>query len=150
LVLTIWYASRGHRCGFCKKVKLWIQKRFHLILISRFHLVEAIVDKSDEVRIGCADDRRRINRVTRMMRFVPQRILWSFGTSRCRWEGGSPYHYPMVLGSTAGCGKPHVRWCGRGDGRNPVTPSRSLLYSIEMGGQKSLAHLAMVFYEKGR
>ena len=24
-------------------------------------------------------------------------------------------------GSTAGCGKPHVRWCGRGDGRNPVT-----------------------------
>ncbi len=29
------------------------------------------------------------------------------------------------LGSTAGCGKPHVRWCGRGDGRNPVTPTRS-------------------------
>ena len=21
--------------------------------------------------------------------------------------------------------KPHVRWCGRGDGRNPVTPTRS-------------------------
>ena len=31
------------------------------------------------------------------------------------------------LGSIAGCGKPHVRWCGRGDGRNPVTSSRSVL-----------------------
>jgi hypothetical protein len=30
-------------------------------------------------------------------------------------------------GSTAGCGKPHVRWCGRGDGSNPVTPSRLAL-----------------------
>ncbi len=29
------------------------------------------------------------------------------------------------LGSTAGCGKPHVRWCGRADGRNPVSPTRS-------------------------
>lgn len=38
------YTSHGHRCGFCKKLKLWIQKRFHLILISRFHLVEAIVN----------------------------------------------------------------------------------------------------------
>ena len=28
-------------------------------------------------------------------------------------------------GSTAVCGKPHVRWCGRGGGRNPVTPTRS-------------------------
>ena len=28
-------------------------------------------------------------------------------------------------GSTAVCGKPHVRWCGRGDGRNPVTSTRS-------------------------
>ena len=27
-------------------------------------------------------------------------------------------------GSTAGCGKPHVRWCGRGGGRNPATPTR--------------------------
>jgi hypothetical protein len=34
------------------------------------------------------------------------------------------------LGSTAGCGKPHVRWCGRGDGRNPVTSSRSELASV--------------------
>ena len=33
--------------------------------------------------------------------------------------------YVRSPGSTAGCGKPHVRWCGRGDGRNPVTPSRS-------------------------
>jgi len=29
-----------------------------------------------------------------------------------------------TAGSTAGCGKPHVRWCGRGDGRNPVIPTR--------------------------
>ena len=28
-------------------------------------------------------------------------------------------------GSTAVCGKPHVRWCGRGGGRNPVTSTRS-------------------------
>ena len=42
--LTQDYTSRGHRCGFCKKLKLWIQKRFHLILISRFHLVETIVN----------------------------------------------------------------------------------------------------------
>ena len=26
---------------------------------------------------------------------------------------------------TAGCGRPHVRWCGRGNGRNPVTSTRS-------------------------
>jgi predicted nucleic acid-binding protein len=30
-----------------------------------------------------------------------------------------------LLDSTAGCGKPHVRWCGRGNGRNPVAPTRS-------------------------
>ena len=30
-----------------------------------------------------------------------------------------------LLDSTAVCGKPHVRWCGRGNGRNPVTPTRS-------------------------
>ena len=30
-----------------------------------------------------------------------------------------------LLRSTAVCGKPHVRWCGRGDGRNPVTSTRS-------------------------
>ena len=28
------------------------------------------------------------------------------------------------LDSTAGCGKPLVRWCGRGDGRYSVTPTR--------------------------
>jgi hypothetical protein len=28
-------------------------------------------------------------------------------------------------GSTAVCGKPHVRWCGRGGGRNPITSTRS-------------------------
>src|SRR5580658_3015603 len=27
--------------------------------------------------------------------------------------------------STAVCGKPHVRWCGRGGGRNPATSTRS-------------------------
>ena len=30
-----------------------------------------------------------------------------------------------VEGSTAGCGKPHVRWCGRDSGRNPAIPTRS-------------------------
>ena len=28
-------------------------------------------------------------------------------------------------GSTAGYGKPYVRWCGRVDGRNPIYPTRS-------------------------
>src|SRR5437899_11829097 len=28
-------------------------------------------------------------------------------------------------GPTAGCGKPHVRWCGRVPGRNPRHPTRS-------------------------
>jgi hypothetical protein len=28
-------------------------------------------------------------------------------------------------GATAGCGKPHVRWCGRVTGRNPRDPTRS-------------------------
>src|ERR1039457_2746413 len=30
-----------------------------------------------------------------------------------------------ALVSTAGCGKPHVRWCGRVPGRNPRHPTRS-------------------------
>jgi len=30
-----------------------------------------------------------------------------------------------LLDSTAVCGKPHLRWCGRGEGRNPVTSTRS-------------------------
>ena len=33
-----------------------------------------------------------------------------------------------TAGSTAGCGKPHVRWCGRLTGRNPRGPIRSLGY----------------------
>ena len=37
------------------------------------------------------------------------------------------------LGSTAGCGRPHVRWCGRGNGRNPVTPTRSM--GMSQGGR---------------
>jgi hypothetical protein len=28
-------------------------------------------------------------------------------------------------------GKPHVRWCGRADGRNPVSPTRSVMAIIE-------------------
>jgi len=39
-------------------------------------------------------------------------------------------------GSTAGCGKPHVRWCGRGGGRNPITPTRS--YRKGPGGGRFL------------
>ncbi len=34
------------------------------------------------------------------------------------------------LGSTAGCGKPHVRWCGRVAGRNPRHPTRSVNASV--------------------
>ncbi len=30
-----------------------------------------------------------------------------------------------LLDSTAVCRKPHVRWCGRADGRNPVSSTRS-------------------------
>src|SRR5450432_785701 len=30
-------------------------------------------------------------------------------------------------GSTAGCGKPHVRWCGRVTGRNPRHSTRSTI-----------------------
>jgi hypothetical protein len=28
----------------------------------------------------------------------------------------------------AGCGKPHVRWCGRDSGRNPVISTRSFIH----------------------
>jgi hypothetical protein len=34
-------------------------------------------------------------------------------------------HVRTLLRSTAGCGKPHVRWCGRDSGRNPAIPTRS-------------------------
>ena len=34
---------------------------------------------------------------------------------------------PSLLDLTAVCGKPHVRWCGRADGRNPVSSTRSKL-----------------------
>src|SRR5258708_34771960 len=33
--------------------------------------------------------------------------------------------HPTPLTSTAGCGKPHVRWCGKEQGRNPLPPTRS-------------------------
>src|SRR6478672_630565 len=32
-------------------------------------------------------------------------------------------------GSTAGCGKPHVRWCGRVTARNHCDPTRSIVFS---------------------
>ena len=35
------------------------------------------------------------------------------------------------LFSTAGCGKPHVRWCGRGDGHYSVTSTRSTNRTIQ-------------------
>jgi len=38
-------------------------------------------------------------------------------------------------GSTAGCGKPHVRWCGRGGGRNPATSTRSQQISRQSLGE---------------
>ena len=38
-----------------------------------------------------------------------------------------------LLDSTAVCGKPHVRWCGRTDGRNPVSPTRSGLEISDTG-----------------
>ena len=38
------YTSGGHRCEFCNKLKLWVQERFYLILVSRFHQVEAVVN----------------------------------------------------------------------------------------------------------
>ncbi len=40
-------------------------------------------------------------------------------TGLCAWEGRP------LDGPTAGCGKPHVRWCGRVPGRNPRHPTRS-------------------------
>ena len=36
-----------------------------------------------------------------------------------------PWGLAGPLDSTAGCGKPHVRWCGMVNGRNPVGPIRS-------------------------
>jgi len=36
--------------------------------------------------------------------------------------------------STAGCGKPHVRWCGSPGGRNPARATRSLLAWVEAKG----------------
>ena len=42
------------------------------------------------------------------------------GMDRLRTGDGRPSDRP-----TAGCGKPHVRWCGRVPGRNPRHPTRS-------------------------
>ena len=38
---------------------------------------------------------------------------------------GSCSQTTRLLSSTAGCGKPHVRWCGRVTGRNPRHSTRS-------------------------
>ena len=43
-----------------------------------------------------------------------------FGVTGLRAREGRP-----LDGPTAGCGKPHVRWCGRVPGRNPRHPTRS-------------------------
>jgi hypothetical protein len=43
---------------------------------------------------------------------------------RCVDGGKSSERYPP-LAPTAGCGRPHVRWCGRGNGLNPVASTRS-------------------------
>src|ERR1017187_7319684 len=40
-----------------------------------------------------------------------------------------------ALVSTAGCGKPHVRWCGRVSGRNPRHPTRSTYAEPQLGWQ---------------
>src|ERR1700730_4944799 len=43
-------------------------------------------------------------------------------------------------GSTAGCGKPHVRWCGRVTARNRREPTRSLQLSLRAGQNAGLDH----------
>src|SRR6266852_2376986 len=43
------------------------------------------------------------------------------------------------LTSTAGCGKPHVRWCGREQGRNPLPPTRSLQTNKDLVAQRGFA-----------
>ena len=49
-------------------------------------------------------------------------LVGVFGVPGLRaWEGRP------LDGPTAGCGKPHVRWCGRVPGRNPRHPTRSPL-----------------------
>ena len=43
-------------------------------------------------------------------------------------QGAKPWTASAV--DTAGCGKPHVRWCGRDNGRNPVISARSKVFYI--------------------
>src|SRR5271165_2230724 len=38
------------------------------------------------------------------------------------------------LGSTAGCGKPHVRWCGREQGRNALPRPDHLTRDLQVYG----------------
>src|SRR5256885_1299475 len=62
-----------------------------------------------------------------MLRMATQTRYFSPGDFEGRRPGvpGTLERY-NVLGSTAGCGKPHVRWCGRVAGRNPAHSTRSL------------------------
>jgi hypothetical protein len=53
--------------------------------------------------------------------------------------GSSGSLTPLV--STAGCGKPHVRWCGRVTGRNPVT--RPNQFQQECCGLKKLCGIML-------
>lgn len=48
-----------------------------------------------------------------------------------------------LLDSTAGCGKPHVRWCGRANGRNPVSSTRSKLEDPKGYGAIEYAYYLM-------
>jgi hypothetical protein len=47
------------------------------------------------------------------------------GIDRMTVDAIRPCGQVRPLRSTAVCGKPHVRWCGRGGGRNPATSTRS-------------------------
>jgi hypothetical protein len=47
-------------------------------------------------------------------------------------DGGRNSEQGNLLAPTAGCGRPHVLWCGRGNGRNPVTSTRSV-YCVSAG-----------------
>ena len=63
---------------------------------------------------------------------------------------GSPQ--VTIACSTAGCGKPHVRWCGRATGRNPRSPIRSLTASrherVETERVKSFTYEALLKRDK--
>jgi hypothetical protein len=52
---------------------------------------------------------------------------WMSSVSNRGWQGRPVVEEDKASeSSTAGCGKPHVRWCGRLTGRNPRGPIRSI------------------------